>query len=281
MSDGVLYVIATPIGNLEDITLRALRILKEADVVLCEDTRHSRRLLDHYAITTPLRSHHAHSSERDFERVLEELREGKRVALISDAGTPLVSDPGAELVARAALEGLRVEALPGPSALLAALCVSGLRTDGFRFLGFLPRSGGRRDAALRSIADDTTTTVVYEAANRTKETCRDLLALLGSERRVAMCRELTKRHEQVVRGTLPEVIAHLDDELLGEVVLVIEGASDRVDERNDDASIDAFAAARLGAGDSAKDVARAVATTFGLARKDAYARVLGLLKTSP
>jgi 16S rRNA (cytidine1402-2'-O)-methyltransferase len=231
---GVLWVVATPIGNLEDITLRALRVLREADAVLAEDTRTTRKLLERHGISTPLRTHHAHSSEGSVARMVEELRAGARLALVTDAGTPLVSDPGAALVSAAAAAGVRVEPVPGPSATLAAISVAGVRADGFRFVGFLPRAGGRRRAALRRVADDPLTTVLFEAPPRTARTLADLAAACGEDRPAALCRELTKAFEEVARGTLADLARRAERGVRGEVTIVVEGR--RLSPRSDAAT---------------------------------------------
>jgi 16S rRNA (cytidine1402-2'-O)-methyltransferase len=271
-------LVATPIGNLEDITLRALRILREAELVLAEDTRHTRVLFDHHGITTRLGSLHAHSSETRVADLAEALAGGACYALVSDAGTPLVSDPGRELVEAAIARGVRVEAAPGPSAVLTALCVAGVPAERFRFVGFLPRSGRRRREALARIAQDPFTSVVYEAPSRVADTLEDLRALCGDTRRVAACRELTKLHEEVVRGTLAEVLAHFADGARGEFVLVVEGAP--ISEASEDDSvltdedIVALVRERMAAGMSAKDVARQLSAELGIDKRDAYKRVL-------
>jgi 16S rRNA (cytidine1402-2'-O)-methyltransferase len=271
-------LVATPIGNLEDITLRALRILREAELVLAEDTRHTRVLFDHHGITTRLGSLHAHSSETRVADLAEALAGGARYALVSDAGTPLVSDPGRELVEAAIARGVRVEAAPGPSAVLTALCVAGVPAERFRFVGFLPRSGRRRREALARIAQDPYTSVVYEAPSRVADTLEDLRALCGDTRRVSACRELTKLHEEVVRGTLADVLAHFAEGARGEFVLVVEGAPISEAAEDDsvltDEDIVALVRERMAAGMSAKDVARQLSAELGIDKRDAYKRVL-------
>ena len=216
-----LYLVPTPIGNLGDITLRALATLGGADLILCEDTRHSRTLLAHFAIDTLLRPYHEHNAARERPRVLADLEAGKRIALISDAGTPLVSDPGYKLV-RAALEaGHRVIALPGASATLTALGVSGLPTDAFLFAGFLPPKSSARRTRLAEFAATPATLIFFEAPSRIAETVADLAAVLGP-RPAVVARELTKLHEEVRRGPLDELAAQLADATVkGEVVIVV------------------------------------------------------------
>lgn len=220
---GRLSIVATPIGCLEDITLRAIRVLQEADLILAEDTRHTRALCEKHGVSTPLRSFHAHSSEDKIERVIGQLAAGSHYALVSDAGTPLVSDPGASLVSRAAEAGVTVEPIPGPSAVVAALCVAGLPVGRFRFDGFLPRSGSARKRAFDRLVDSDCATVLFESPHRIRSTLDELEALLGEGRRIALCRELTKVHEETLRGTIPQVRSMLSDPVKGEITLVVEG----------------------------------------------------------
>ncbi len=216
-----LYLVATPIGNLGDITLRALAVLARADLILCEDTRHSRPLLAHFEIGTPTRPYHEHNAARERPRVLAELEAGKRVALISDAGTPLISDPGLKLVRAAVEAGHRVEALPGPSAPLAALTVSGLPTDAFFFAGFLPAKAVGRRARIAELKQIPSTLVFFEAPSRVADMLDDLAAGLGA-RPAVLARELTKLHEEVRRGLLPDLAGALKDKVpKGEMVVVV------------------------------------------------------------
>jgi 16S rRNA (cytidine1402-2'-O)-methyltransferase len=274
---GVLYVVATPIGNLEDLTLRALRVLREVDAILAEDTRHTRKLCERHAIGTPLRAFHAHSPPQLVTRVVDELLAGGRLALVSDAGTPLVSDPGASLVAAAANAGVRVEALPGASAPLAALTVAGLRADGFRFVGFLPRSGARRRRALESLAKDAQTTVLFESPNRLADTLVDLAESAGALRRAAVCRELTKAYEEVARGTLAELAERFAEGTRGEVTIVVEGTGDEADaEETSDEAVESQVRAALASGASVRDAARQLAESTTLGKREAYQRVLAI-----
>jgi 16S rRNA (cytidine1402-2'-O)-methyltransferase len=268
---GTVYVVATPIGNLEDVSARALRVLREVDVIACEDTRHTAVLCQRFEIATPRVSLHAHNEARRTPELLERLARGGSIALVSDAGTPLVSDPGERLV-RAALDaGAAVVPVPGPSALLAALVASGFATRPFAFAGFLPRKGAERARELESLAAFPGALVLYEAPNRAAKTLADLRAALGP-RRVALARELTKRHETVLRGVLGEIAL---DELRGELTIVVEGpAESPASESASAAEVDAELARLLAAGRSARDTARELADRFGLSRRDAYARVL-------
>jgi 16S rRNA (cytidine1402-2'-O)-methyltransferase len=270
---GILSIVSTPIGNLEDITLRALRILREADVVLAEDTRRTRGLCQAHGIACTLRSYHAHTDQSSLERIVEELATGKHFALVSDAGTPLLSDPGAALVQAAHARGIKVQAIPGASALMAALAVSGLAVDQFRFVGFLPRSGKRRREALDALADETATSVVFESPQRLGETLQEFAELLGPEREVAVCRELTKLHEEVVRGSAQQLATHFGETARGEIVLLIAGRGEIEPIAPSDADLDERIAGLLASGTSARDAASLLAAQTGLRRQVLYARV--------
>jgi 16S rRNA (cytidine1402-2'-O)-methyltransferase len=273
---GILQIVATPIGNLEDVTLRALRVLREAQLILAEDTRRTRTLLAHHAITTPLAALHAHTGAARVQALAEGLAAGKRYALVSDAGTPLVSDPGRELVEAALARGVTVEAIPGPSALLSALCVAGLRADQFRFVGFLPRSGRRRREALAGIAHDRACTVLFESPNRLGDTLRELAGLCAPARRAAVCRELTKLHEEVARGTLSELAQRFSEAPRGEITLVIEGeAIERESEdETDEIDVSALLEARRATGVAPREVAKELASLLGIDKREAYRRVV-------
>ena len=217
---GNLYIVATPIGNLEDITLRALRVLKEADLIAAEDTRHTRKLLSHYRISTPLVSYHAHNQATRGPELIQRLRQGEKVALVSDAGTPGFSDPGADLVARAWEAGIQVAAIPGPAAAVAALSISGFKGD-VTFLGFLPRRGGKRREMLAKLAGEPRVLIFYESPRRLAETLKELAASLG-DRQVLVIRELTKLFEESWRGPLAAAAAHFQGrEVKGECTLVL------------------------------------------------------------
>jgi len=216
-----LYLVATPIGNLADMTLRALTTLARADVIYCEDTRHSRTLVAHYGITRTLRPYHEHNAEEQRPRILADLGRGARVALISDAGTPLVSDPGYKLVRDCIAEGHTVVAIPGASAVMTGICVAGLPTDTFLFAGFLPPRSGARQTRIAELASVPATLIFFEAPTRLAETLADLSATLGP-RPAAVARELTKLHENIARGTLPELAAHFENAPpKGEIVILV------------------------------------------------------------
>jgi 16S rRNA (cytidine1402-2'-O)-methyltransferase len=221
---GTLYLIATPIGNLEDITLRALRLLREVDLVAAEDTRHTGRLLARYEIDTPQISYHEHNKLTRLDAVLKALQTGD-VALVSDAGTPGLSDPGYELVRAAIERGVLVVPIPGPSALTAALVTSGLPTDAFTYLGFLPRRATDRRRLLAEVVDERRTLVAFESPHRLAEALGDIAAVLG-DRRIAVARELTKLYEEIWRGSVSEARDHFAGEVRGEITLVIAGVSD-------------------------------------------------------
>lgn len=220
---GTLYIVSTPIGNREDITLRALRILKEADLIAAEDTRHTGLLLRHFGIQTPLTSYFEGNESRKKEFILSKLRQGERVALVSDAGTPGISDPGFRLIQTAAENRIAVVPVPGPSAVIAALSVSGLPTDAFLFKGFLPHKSKKREDWLKQLEDVRETLIFYESPHRLSETLNDIFEILG-DREMVLTRELTKIYEEVLRGKVSEIQTQIGDrKLKGEITLVISG----------------------------------------------------------
>jgi 16S rRNA (cytidine1402-2'-O)-methyltransferase len=223
-----LYVVGTPIGNLEDITLRALRILKECDLIACEDTRQTAKLLNHFGISTRTVSYHEHNEKERAEELLKEFARGSRVALVSDAGMPGISDPGYRLIAIAIESKVPVVPVPGPAAFVAALAASGLPTDAFRFNGFLPAKRGQRKQALESVRDSDVTEMFYEAPHRVKDTLEDMVEVLGRGRPVVVAREITKMYEEFLRGSAAEVLATLNSrgEVKGEITLLIGKASE-------------------------------------------------------
>ena len=270
MSDapGMLYIVSTPIGNLGDLSARAIETLKSVQLVLAEDTRHSRPLLQRFEIATPLLSYHEHNEARTADALVTRLTAGESMALISDAGTPLLSDPGARLVAAAIEAGVRVVPIPGASALLSALVASGISAERFTFFGFLERRGAERTSALAAIASLPHTAVLYEAAPRVAGTLRDLAALGCGERVGSVARELTKQFEELRRGTLAELALYYEESPpRGEVVLVIAGAPEIT--ADEDAARDKARALRAG-GLSARDVARTLVSEQGIARNVAY-----------
>jgi len=270
---GRLYVVSTPIGNLEDITYRAVRILKEVDWIACEDTRTTRRLLDHYGISKPTVSYHEHNEAGRAAELIARIEQGESGALVSDAGTPLLSDPGYRLVHAAAEAGVRVEALPGPSALLAALVVSGLPTDRFLFAGFFPAKQGQRRHLLESLAGEAATLVFYEAPHRITETLEDIAAVLG-QRHIAVARELTKIHEETLRGTADEIRESLiaREAVRGEFVVMIGKAEAP---QTADVPIEVMIETLIGAGIERMEAIKTVARERGLSKREVYKLISG------
>ena len=266
---GTLYVVSTPIGNMGDFSFRAVEVLQQVAAVLAEDTRHSRHLLDRYSIATPLLPYHEHNEAKATPRLIERLKAGEALALISDAGTPLLSDPGARLVRAAVEAGIAVSPVPGASALLAALVASGLDLDRFTFFGFLPRKGGDRRSALAEIVHLRHAAVVYEAPPRVGDTLAELAAAGAGERAMVVARELTKQFEEVRRGTVAALAAYyLDAPPRGEVVIVVAGASAPLGATEGD--LRARAAELRAEGRAPRDVAAALASEMGAARNLAY-----------
>ncbi len=225
---GTLYLVGTPIGNLEDITYRAIRTLKEAQLIACEDTRQTQKLLNHYGIETPTTSYHEHNELTRSAELVMQLEQGKSIALVSDAGMPGISDPGFRLVTLAIRHHIAVVPIPGPSAFLSALVASGLPTDAFRFLGFLPSKEGQRAKMLEQVRNSTRTVIFYEAPHRLLETMTEVVQLLGPERPIVVAREVTKLHEEFLRGTAAELLAQLKqrEEVKGEITLLIGRAAE-------------------------------------------------------
>lgn len=274
-SSGRLYVVATPIGNLDDITLRALRVLAEADVVAAEDTRHSRTLLSRHGLERPLLALHEHNEEQQAALLVERLKRGESVALISDAGTPLLSDPGYRLVGLAAAEGIEVVAIPGASAVTAALSISGLATDRFAFEGFLPARSSARRQLLQDLQPERRTLVFFESSHRIADSLAEMALVFGPQRQAALCRELTKRFETVLRGPLGDISERVGadpDQRRGEFVLVVAGCPKQTEE----AFPEAVRLARelqplLGASQAARTAAR----FMGVPRRAVYEALSG------
>ncbi len=274
---GRLFVVATPIGNLADITLRAIRVLGDVDVIAAEDTRTTRKLLSHHGIRTPLVSYHEHNESVRTPELLARIEAGESVALVSEAGTPSISDPGYRLVDACIAAGVAVEPVPGASAILAAVVVSGLPSDAFVFEGFLPRRGAERRKRLSELASERRTLVVFEAPHRLDATLTDMAELLG-DRRAALCRELTKLHEEVRRESLSALAAGVRRApVKGELVLVVEGAVEA--EPDLDAALEE-ALGRVRAGESVREATRGVAQERGVPRRALYDRVLEQRRTS-
>jgi 16S rRNA (cytidine1402-2'-O)-methyltransferase len=275
---GRLYVVATPIGNLEDITLRALRILREVDLIAAEDTRVTRKLLSHYDIHTPSISYHQHSKGGRAREIVETLRQGKNVALVSDAGTPGISDPGHELIGMCIDTGIRIEPVPGPTAIISALVISGLPTAHFAFDGFPPRKERDRRAFFAALLAEHRTLCLYEAANRLIETLGTIHEVLP-ERRIVVVREATKKFEEVFRGSAAEAIEHFGKKAVkGEVVLLVEGLSAEGAQPKDvsDEEIAVRLSELVAAGESERDAVRRCAVEMNLPRRRVYALAISL-----
>ncbi len=278
MTAGTLYIVATPIGNLDDLTVRAARVLKEVALIACEDTRHTRVLLQRYGISTPLISYHEHNEVERTPELLRKLEAGNSIALVSDAGTPVLSDPGYTLVRQAIAGAIPVVPIPGPSAITAALSVAGLPTDRFVFLGFLPRRAAERRRALEEVATVPWTLVMFEAPHRIAATLRDLHATLG-DRPLAVARELTKKFEEVIRGTAAELLEHLQQTPpRGELTVVAAGATAVSQAPGDPA---AHLRALLSSGTPAKEAVRQVARSHGLPRRAVYEMALRVQGKQP
>jgi 16S rRNA (cytidine1402-2'-O)-methyltransferase len=265
---GTLHLVATPIGNLEDITYRAVRVLREAGLIACEDTRQTRKLLQHYGIDRPLVSYHEHNEAARAPELIARLAEGLSVALVSDAGMPLVSDPGYRLVRAALEQGIRVEPVPGPSALVAALAASGLPAGAFYFGGFLPAKSGQRARVLAALKEESATLIFYEAPHRILETLADIQTVLGP-RPVVLARELTKLHEEFLRGTAAGVRAALAarDAVKGEITLLVGRASEAAGETT---PLEEAVAACVRGGLSRMDAIKAVARRRGIPKSQVY-----------
>jgi 16S rRNA (cytidine1402-2'-O)-methyltransferase len=265
---GVLYLVSTPIGNLGDMSHRAVEVLSSAALVIAEDTRHSRRLLDHYSIATPLNSYHEHNEAKETPRLIARLQRGDSIALISDAGTPLISDPGSRLVDAAVAAGLPVVPIPGPSAVMAALVGSGMSLERFTFFGFLPRKGKERSETIADIVASRVTSVLFESPNRVSATLDALVEAGAGERRAVVARELTKQFEEFKRGSVAQLSSvYRDADPKGEVVLVIGGAEKHVvtEDELDDAASELRAA-----GKAPRDVMDHLVSALGAPRNVAY-----------
>ena len=274
---GILYVVATPLGNLGDLSVRAMEVLRAVPVVAAEDTRRTRGLLSHLGASPRLLSYHAHSEEPRLEALLEILHEGRDVALVSDAGTPVVSDPGTDLVAAARASGITVVPIPGPSAVATALSAAGLKGDRYLFLGFIPRKGSERARLLARAASEEWSVVFFEAPPRLADLLEDLARAVGGGRRVVVARELTKLHEEFRAGTLAELAGYYSEHPpRGEITIVLEGTGapaeppDRTGEAVEQATL------LLAEGLTRREVVRRISETLGLPRNDAYRLVMEL-----
>ena len=276
---GKLYLCATPIGNLEDITFRVLRTLKEVDLIAAEDTRNSIKLLNHFDIHTPMTSYHEYNKIEKAEVLIRKMQEGTNVALITDAGTPGISDPGEDLVRMCYEAGIEVTSLPGPAACITALTLSGLGTRRFAFEAFLPSDKKERQAVLTELVNETRTMILYEAPHRLTKTLKELLDTLGN-RRMTLCRELTKKHETAFASTIEDILEYYEtQEPKGECVLVIEGKSrqELVEEeraRWEEMSIQEHMDVYLAQGMDKKEAMKAVAKDRGVSKRDIYQALL-------
>ena len=274
---GKLFIVATPIGNLNDITFRAIEVLKNVDIVLAEDTRQSKKLFAHFEISTPIRAFHEHNEREKTKAIIGEIYSGKSIALISDAGTPLISDPGYYLVAQAKKEGLKVVPIPGPSALITALSASGLASDSFTFLGFLPSKKTARVKLLKSLVGRTETSIFYESPKRILATLTDMHSIYGDSREVCLAKELTKVFETIQTGSIPNLIDYLtidQNHQKGEFVILIS-ATDKIDIAEAETQLNSLLpilCAELGASKAAKLAAKIT----GIDKKQCYKRALDL-----
>lgn len=277
---GTLYLCATPIGNLEDMTFRVIRILKEVDLIAAEDTRNSIKLLNHFDIKTPMTSYHEYNKMEKGHKLIEKLREGTNIALITDAGTPGISDPGEELVKMCYEAGIEVTSLPGPAACITALTLSGLSTRRFAFEAFLPVDKKERQAILGELKEETRTMILYEAPHRLVRTLRELQEVFGGDRKLTVCRELTKKHETAFQTTFEEAVGYYEGtEPKGECVLVVEGKSreqirqeavDKWEEMSLSEHMDYY----TGQGIDKKEAMKRVAKDRGMAKRDVYKALL-------
>lgn len=264
--NGTLYIVATPIGNLEDVTFRAIRVLKEVDLIAAEDTRHTQKLLNHYGIKTPVTSYFEHNKAAKGAFLAGKLKEGKDVALVSDAGTPGVSDPGHELIKGAIKDGIRIVPIPGPSAAITGLSISGLPTDIFAFEGFLPAKEKARNERLETLRGEERSLIFYESPQRLLSTLKDIRDTIG-DRNVAVLRELTKIHEEVLRGRVSDILEELKDRTVkGEVVIVLEGNQGE----RFKGSISSELEKALKCGLSMKEAIEAVSKGFGISKGEVY-----------
>lgn len=276
---GMLYLCATPIGNLEDITYRVLRILKEADLIAAEDTRNSIKLLNHFEIKTPMTSYHEYNKYEKGRYLVEQMQEGKNIALITDAGTPGISDPGEKLVAMCYEAGIPVTSLPGPAACITALTISGLPTRRFAFEAFLPSDKKERAVILEELKRETRTIILYEAPHRLVKTLEELSENLG-DRKIALCRELTKKHETVFRGSLLEAVSwYKENPPKGECVMVLEGRSREEMEQEarqqwEDMPLEAHMEHYMSQGIDKKEAMKLVAKDRGISKRDVYQALL-------
>lgn len=275
LKPGVLYLAATPIGNVQDASMRLISAFNDADVIACEDTRKTKYLLQalNSSTSATLISHHEHNERDRISQILQMLRDGKKVLVVSDAGMPAVSDPGFPIVQAAIEQGFSIEVLPGPSAVTTALLLSGLPTDRFVFEGFLPRKSGERKKHLRGLINEQRTIVVFESGHRIADSLADIAEILGGDRKIALCREITKTYEEIIRATARELLERAQTEILGEITLVISGAKPIVASNEDVISeLQRLAAA----GVSKKEAISEVTTRLGVPKRDVFDAALSV-----
>ena len=271
---GTLYVVATPIGNLEDITLRAIRILKEADLIAAEDTRHTLKLLNHFEISKPLISYHRHNEEVKSDVLIEKLQEGKNIALVSDAGTPGICDPGEEIIKKCIELEIDVVPIPGACAMINSLICSGIDTKEFSFLGFLPLNKKLRKSKLEEIEKSNKTIIIYEAPHKLETTLKDLKNILKEDRKIVLAREITKIHEEFIRGNISDLLEKGQD-VKGEIVLIIEGNSD-ISEENElnNLSIEEHYKFYENRGYTKKDIIKMIAKDRNVNKNEVYQKFI-------
>ena len=268
IEEGILYIVATPIGNLEDITLRAIRVLKEVDLIAAEDTRHTLKLLNHLNISKPMISYHRHNEEDRVDELLEKLKKSKNIALVSDAGTPGICDPGEEIIKKCIEEGIKIIPVPGACAFVNALVTSGIDTNEFTFLGFLPLNKKSRKNKLNEIKNSNKTIIIYEAPHKLKNTLKDLDSIL-QERKIVIAREITKIHEEYIRGTAKEILS-ISDNLKGEMVLIIEKS--HLEEKNEliDLTLEEHYMFYENQGIEKKEIIKKIAKDRNVSKNDIY-----------
>ena len=274
MESGVLYIVATPIGNLEDITLRAIRILKEVDLIAAEDTRHTLKLLNHLEISKPLISYHRHNEEIKSDVLIEKLKHGENIALVSDAGTPGICDPGEEIIKKCIDLGIKIIPIPGACAMINSLICSGMDTKEFNFLGFLPLNKKLRKNKLEEIEKSNKTIIIYEAPHKIENTLKDLKQILNNNRKITLAREITKIHEEFIRGNIDELIEKAND-LKGEIVVIIDGNLENIDKNNwDNISLDEHYLFYEKQGFEKKEIIKKIANDRNFAKNEVYKKFI-------
>lgn len=274
MEAGILYIVATPIGNLEDITLRAIRILKEVDLIAAEDTRHTLKLLNHLEISKPLISYHRHNEEVKSDILIKKLKEGKNIALVSDAGTPGICDPGEEIIKKCIDLKIKIIPIPGASAMINSLICSGMDTKEFTFLGFLPLNKKLRKNKLEEIQKSNKTIIIYEAPHKIANTLKDLKQILDDNRKITIAREITKIHEEFIRGNIDELIERTEN-IKGEMVLIIEGSIEKNDEEKwDKISLEDHYSFYEKKGFDKKEIIKKIAKDRNMTKNDIYQKFI-------